>query len=156
MTTEASTTLSGVLQGSLISRSLRRCQSDTMAPWQYLQLINSIINSSSHGCTKVHLTQLSHAALSIEESLNEWDFDKCTATIAILTAGDQNKYNTDLDLILGHTNHQCQLHAFLLAWVIALIKMSLEENLLFLGIYSAFFSLLPWSFRVNLLVTTFI
>ena len=120
------------VQVNMLDGKLGSSQSDSMAPWQYLRLINSIINSSSHGCTKVHLTQLSHAALSIEESLNEWDFDKCTATIAILIAGDQNKYNTDLDLILGHTNHQCQLHAFLLAWVIALIKMSLEENLLFL------------------------
>ena len=138
MTTEASTTLSGVLQGSLISRSLICCQIDSMAPWQYLRLINRIINTSSHGCTKVHLTQLSHAAVSIEESLNEWDFDKCTATIAILTAEDRNKCNTDLDLILGHTNHQCQLHAFLLAWVLALIKMSLEENLLFLRVYGKY------------------
>lgn len=41
----------------------------------------------------------------------------------------------DLDLILNHThtNYQCQLHMFLQAGVHALIKMFLEEELLFLG-----------------------
>lgn len=62
----------------------------------------------------------------------------------------------DLDLILGHTNPQCQLHTFLQAWVHALIKVSLEESLLFLGVCGVFFPLLPWSFRVSLLVTTFV
>lgn len=62
----------------------------------------------------------------------------------------------DLNLLLGHTNHQCQLHAFLQAWVHVLIEMSLEENLLSLRVYGAFFPLLPWSFRVNLLVTIFV
>ena len=115
-----------------------------------------IIKSYSHGCKRVHLTQLSHAALSIEESLNERDFDKCTATKAIPTARNRNKSNTNLNFVLGHTNRQCQLHAFMQVWVFVLIEMSLEEKLLFLGVYGAFFPLLPWSFMVNLLVITFI
>ena len=60
----------------------------------------------------------------------------------------------DLNGILGHTNPQCQLHAILQAWALVLIEMTLEENFLFLGVYGAFFPLLPWNFRVNLLVTT--
>lgn len=57
----------------------------------------------------------------------------------------------DLDLILGHANHQC--HMFLQAGVHALTKMFLEEELLFLGVHSTFLPLLPWSLRLNLLVT---
>lgn len=62
--------------------------------------------------------------------------------MAILGQETETREETDLDLILGHTNLQCQLHTFLQSGVYALIKMFLEEELLFLRVNRVFLPLL--------------
>lgn len=45
-------------------------------------------------------------------------------------AGERDKI--DMNLILSHKNHYCKPHRLIQAWVHALIKMFLEQELLLL------------------------
>ena len=76
--------------------------------------------------------------------------------MAILGQETETREEKNLDLILGHTNLQCQLHAFLQSGVHALIKIFLEEELLFLGVNCVFLPLPPRTFKTKLLITIFI
>lgn len=70
----------------------------------------------------------------------------------IVAVGLSEKREADLDLCRCHMNQFCQLHKFLLVWVLGLIKMFLQQALLFFRVHSAFFSNLSWSHRARLIV----
>lgn len=74
----------------------------------------------------------------------------------IFAMGLRVKRETNLDLLLCHTNQRCQLQTLFLVWVLALSKMFLQHGLLFFGVLSAFLSPLPWGHGASLFTAIFI